>query len=107
MKRERRSYDKEFKLMVVNLYLIGKPIKEVSEELGIRRELISRLKLEFGQYREGVFLAIVWRTITLKEISRHKTPDRFGCLISPISEQVKGGSFLRLLWTYLTGRSFL
>jgi len=42
MKRERRSYDKEFKLMAVELCHTGKSIKEVSEELGIRRELISR-----------------------------------------------------------------
>jgi len=50
MKRERRSYDKEFKMMAVNLSHTGKQIKEVSEELGIRRELFSRLKREFRQY---------------------------------------------------------
>ena len=40
MKRERRHYDKEFKLMAINLCDSGKATKEVAEELGIWPDLI-------------------------------------------------------------------
>lgn len=55
MKRERRHFDKEFKLMAVNLCLTGKATKIVSEELGIRPELIRRWKREYDQYNESSF----------------------------------------------------
>ena len=55
MKKERRSFDKEFKLMAVELCQKGKSTKEVSEELGIRAELVSRWKREYENYREGSF----------------------------------------------------
>ena len=60
--------------MAVELCHTGKPIKEVSEELGIRRELISRWRREFGQYREGSFSGHgnVNMTDEQKEISRLK-----------------------------------
>ncbi|MFT7162318.1 MAG: transposase [Bacteroidia bacterium] len=54
MKRERRSFDKDFKQMAVNLCLTGKPTKEVAEE-GISSELIRRWKREYGQYQGGSF----------------------------------------------------
>jgi transposase len=55
MKRERRSYDKEFKLMVVNLCHSGKSTKEVTEDLGIRPDMVRRWKREYKQYQEGSF----------------------------------------------------
>lgn len=55
MKRERRSFDKEFKMMAVNLCLTGKPSKEVAEELGIRAELVRRWNREYNQSKEGSF----------------------------------------------------
>lgn len=55
MKNERRKYDKEFKLMAVNLCLAGKSTREVADELGIRSELVSRWKREYHQYQEGSF----------------------------------------------------
>ncbi len=55
MKRERRSYDKEFKLMAVELCYTGKPTKEVAGELGIAAELVRRWKREHSQYQEGSF----------------------------------------------------
>ncbi len=55
MKRERRSFDKEFKMMAVNLCLTGKPSKEVAEELGVRTELIRRWKREYEETKEGSF----------------------------------------------------
>lgn len=55
MKRERRNFDKEFKLMAVNLCLMGKSTKEVAEELGIRPELVRRWNREHDQFKEGSF----------------------------------------------------
>jgi transposase len=55
MKRERRSFDKEFKLMVVNLCQSGKSTKEVAEDLGIRPDMVRRWKREYTQYQEGSF----------------------------------------------------
>lgn len=74
MKRERRKFDKEFKEMTVNLCLSGKSTREVSEELGIRQELISRWKREFEQYQEGSFSGHGNANMTAeqKEISKLK-----------------------------------
>ncbi len=55
MKRERRSFDKEFKLMAVELCQSGKSTREVAEDLDIRDELLRRWKREFGKYKEGSF----------------------------------------------------
>lgn len=41
--------------MAVNLCLTGKPTRTVADELGVRRELVSRWKREFDQYQEGSF----------------------------------------------------
>lgn len=55
MKRERRDFDKEFKMMAVNLCYIGKSTKEIAEELGIRADLVRRWKREHEQYGNGSF----------------------------------------------------
>lgn len=55
MKRERRHFDKEFKMMAVNLCLTGKSTKIVANELGIRDELIRRWRREYEQFSEGSF----------------------------------------------------
>jgi transposase len=55
MRRERRDFDKEFKMMAVNLCYTGKPTKEVAEELGIRSELVRRWKREYEVYSGGSF----------------------------------------------------
>ncbi|MEK6482594.1 IS3 family transposase [Catalinimonas sp. 4WD22] len=55
MKKERRKYDKEFKIMAVELCLTGKPAIKVAEELGIRLDLLSRWKKEYQQKKEGSF----------------------------------------------------
>jgi transposase len=41
-KRERKSYDKAFKLMAVELYLNGKPAGTVAKELGIGVDMLRR-----------------------------------------------------------------
>lgn len=55
MKRERRHFDREFKLMAVNLCLTGKPTKIVGRELDIQPELIRRWKREYEQYQGESF----------------------------------------------------
>lgn len=74
MQRERRSYDKEFKLMAVNLCQSGKSTKEVSEDLGIRPDMVRRWKREFTKYQEGSFSGHGKANMTdeQKEITRLK-----------------------------------
>lgn len=55
MNKERRQYDKEFKIMAVELCLSGKSISKVADELGIRTNLLSRWKREYKQRKNGSF----------------------------------------------------
>jgi transposase len=55
MKTGRRKYDEEFKRMAVELIESGGTVKEVSEDLGIRRELISRWRREYLENKTGCF----------------------------------------------------
>jgi transposase len=52
---QRRKFDKEFKLMTVELCLSGKSTSDVAVELGLRKELVSRWKREYEQRKEGSF----------------------------------------------------
>jgi transposase len=74
MQRERRKFDKEFKVMAVELCHTGKSTKEVAEDLGIRAELIRRWKREYEYYREGSFSGHGNANMTAeqKEIARLK-----------------------------------
>ncbi|MFX1706888.1 transposase [Chitinophaga sp. CC14] len=45
-KRERKSYDKAFKLMAVELYRTGKPAGTVAKELGIGVDMVRRWSRE-------------------------------------------------------------
>lgn len=74
MKRQRRHFDKEFKLMAVELCHSGKAPKEVAEELGIRAELVRRWRREYKQYQEGSFSGhgVANMTAEQKEITRLK-----------------------------------
>lgn len=47
MSKGRRSYDKEFKLMVVELSKSREDYNELAKELGIRSELVYRWRREF------------------------------------------------------------
>ena len=49
MKKERSRYDHQFKLMAVELVKSGKSTGQVAEDLGIRRDLVTRWKREFRQ----------------------------------------------------------
>jgi len=55
MNKTRRVYDAEFKRMSVDLCLGGRSTKDVSNELGIRAELIRRWRREFANYDSGSF----------------------------------------------------
>ncbi len=55
MDKSRRKFDKEFKLMAVNLCLSGKATREVAEDLGITVDLLNRWKREHRRFKEGSF----------------------------------------------------
>lgn len=70
----RRSYDKEFKLMAVELMNSGKSSIEVGQDLGIAPDLVRRWKREYQQFNEGSFSGkgIPNMTVNEKEIYRLK-----------------------------------
>ncbi len=47
MKRARRSFNKEFKLMAAELRQSGKSTNEVADDLDIQADLVRRWKREF------------------------------------------------------------
>ena len=55
MKKQRRQFDKEFKVMAVELCQSGKPTSTVAGELGLRPELVNRWKREYEQRKIGSF----------------------------------------------------
>lgn len=55
MKKERRHFDREFKLMAVNLCNTGKSANDVAQELGLRVELVRRWKRENNDSGSGSF----------------------------------------------------
>ena len=55
MSQERRKFDKEFKLMAVELSKSRDSIQELAQELGVRPELIYRWRSEYLQKPAGSF----------------------------------------------------
>lgn len=55
MKRERRSFDKAFKLMVVELHKNGKSSREISRDLDIPSEMVRRWSREYGAAGDASF----------------------------------------------------
>ncbi|MBW7466935.1 transposase [Pontibacter aydingkolensis] len=55
MSQERRRFDKEFKLMAVELSKSRNSIQELAHELGVRPELIYRWRSEHLEKPEGSF----------------------------------------------------
>ena len=55
MDKTRRKFDKEFKLMAVNLCLTGKKTREVAEDLDITVDLLNRWEREHNQFKEVSF----------------------------------------------------
>jgi transposase len=54
-KRERRSFDKAFKLMVAELHQSGKPSTEIGRELDIPADLVRRWSREYKSNSTGSF----------------------------------------------------
>lgn len=54
-KRERRSFDKDFKLMVVELHRSGKSSREISRDLAIPSEMVRRWSREFSSSEDSSF----------------------------------------------------
>ncbi len=74
MVKTRRSYNKEFKLMVVELSKTRNDFTELAKELDIRPELIYRWRREYLDHKEGSFpgRGNVKQTDQEAEISRLK-----------------------------------
>jgi len=54
-KKVRRKYDKEFKMMVVNLCLSGKQSKDIAAEMDLDRRMVQRWVREYQQYEDNSF----------------------------------------------------
>src|SRR5437870_7851148 len=55
MSKTRRTFDKQFKQMAVELSETRKDVLSVASELGIRSELLNRWRREHLQYKESSF----------------------------------------------------
>ncbi len=55
MSQQRKKFDKEFKLMAVELSKTRENINDLAKELGIRPELIYRWRTEILDKKEGSF----------------------------------------------------
>jgi len=51
--KDKRTSDKEFKLMAVELMNLGKTSSEVGKDLGIESSLVRRWRRELEKYNEG------------------------------------------------------
>ena len=75
MAEERKKYDKEFKLTVVELSLLRGKVKEVAEEYGIDPQMLSSWRSQYKNHKEIAFPGNgkKMQTEAEKEISRlHK-----------------------------------
>ena len=72
MAEERKKYDKEFKLTVVELSLLRGKVKEVAEEYGIDPQMLSSWRSQYKNHKEITFPGNgkKMQTEAEKEISR-------------------------------------
>ena len=72
MAEERKKYDKEFKLTVVELSLLRGKVKEVAEEYGIDPQMLSCWRSQYKNHKEIAFPGNgkKMQTEAEKEISR-------------------------------------
>lgn len=72
MAEERKKYDKEFKLTVVELSLLRGKVKEVAEEYGIDPQMLSWWRSQYKNHKEIAFPGNgkKMQTEAEKEISR-------------------------------------
>ena len=67
MVQSRKKYDKEFKLMAVELIETHKSVKEVSEELGVSRDLLYQWRKSFQRKGEHGFSGKGNKSLTPQE----------------------------------------
>lgn len=74
MSKERRNFDRNYKLKAVELSYERNNIRELAEELGIRVELIYRWRREFRDRKEASFpgKGNIGQTDLEKEVARLK-----------------------------------
>ena len=73
-KRKRTVYDREFKLMVINLCLSGKSVSSVAEDMDLDKSMVCRWVREHNKYQDNSFQGNgnVVMTDSEQEISRLK-----------------------------------
>jgi transposase len=72
-KKQRRKYDKEFKIQAVKLLLeSGKTVEEVAADLGIYHGNLSRWKREYRRDAEGAFPGMGKMKLEDEELRRLK-----------------------------------
>ncbi|WP_461639404.1 transposase [Labilibaculum euxinus] len=54
-KIKRTVYDREFKLMVINLYLSGKAASSVAEDMDLDKSMVRRWVREHNKYQDNNF----------------------------------------------------
>ena len=54
-KRKRTVYDREFKLMVINLCLSGKSASSVAEDMALDKSMVRRWVREHNKYQDNSF----------------------------------------------------
>jgi transposase len=69
--KRRRTYDREFKLEVLQMIeQDGRTIKSVAEDLGIHKSVISRWRREFHRDQQDAFVGIGHQTPQEEDIRR-------------------------------------
>ena len=67
MVKRRRKYDKEFKLMAVELMDTNKSVREISEELGVKKDLLYQCRRELIRKDEAGFSVNGKKNLTPQE----------------------------------------
>ena len=67
MVKRRRKYDKEFKLMAVKLMDNNKSVREISEELGVKKDLLYQWRRELIRKGETGFSVNGKKNLTPQE----------------------------------------
>ena len=78
MAEERKKYDKEFKLTVVELSLLRGKVKEVAEEYGIDPPMLSSWRSQYKNHKEIAFPGNGKKMQTEAEKEIFKTSERIG-----------------------------
>lgn len=74
MKQKIKQYDKEFKMMIVNLCLSGRKVSDVAKDMSLDSGMVGRWVREYGVYENNSFKGNgnPVRTTEQEEIARLK-----------------------------------